>query len=82
MYLRCAALLPAIPESMTAREFSDRFKPYLPVGRVAQQAGFLENTWYVAASRGRDLTPDELSRLRAAVEAHADTLREMAADLA
>ncbi|MEM8598475.1 MAG: hypothetical protein AAGF99_01015 [Bacteroidota bacterium] len=66
---------------MTARDFSDRFKPFLPVGRIAQEAGFLENTWYVAASRGRDLTEDELRRLRAAVEAHADTLRELAADL-
>ena len=67
---------------MTAREFSDLFKPFLPVRRIATDAGFKEGTWYTAVSHGRNLTADELTRLRAAVEAHADELRTMAAVLA
>lgn len=67
--------------AMTAREFSDLFKPLLPVRRVAESAGFLSNTWYTAVSRGRDLTDDELGRLRKAAEAHADDIRTLAATL-
>ncbi|WP_420455747.1 hypothetical protein [Rubrivirga sp.] len=67
---------------MTAREFSDLFKPYLPVRRVAEAAGFAENTWYTTVTRGRELTADELDRLRAAVEAHAEEVRGLAASLA
>ena len=66
---------------MTAREFSDLFKPHLPIRRIAAAAGFREATFYMAVSRGRDLTADELVRLRAAVEAHADELRTMASGL-
>jgi hypothetical protein len=67
---------------MTAREFSDRFKPHVPVIHIAEAAGFNPRTWYTSVSRGRNLTADELTRLRVAVEAHADELRTMAAALA
>lgn len=67
---------------MTAREFAERFKPFLPVRRIAEAAGIKEPTWYGAVTRDRALTADELARLRAAVEAHADELRTMAAALA
>ena len=74
--------MPAPADSMTARAFSERFKPFLPVRRIAEAAGFKENTWYTAVSRGRTLTPDERARLRAAVEAHVAEVRTMADDLA
>ena len=67
---------------MTARDFAERFKPFLPVRRIAEAAGIKEATWYSAVNRARDLTPNEVVRLRAAVEAHADELRSMAATLA
>lgn len=67
---------------MTAREFAERFKPFLPVRRIADAAGIKEATWYGAVTRDRALTADEITRLRAAVEAHADELRTMAAALA
>lgn len=67
---------------MTAREFSDRFKPHLPVRRIADAAGIKEATWYGAVTRDRELTADEIRRLRAAVEAHANELRTMAKELA
>lgn len=66
---------------MTAREFSERFKPYLPVRRIAEAAGIKEATWYMAVTRGRDLSPDELGRLRAAIEAHATELQQLAAEI-
>lgn len=61
---------------MTAREFSDLFKPLLPVRTVATAAGFKESTWYTTTTRGRELTADELARLKAAVEGHVDQIRE------
>ena len=75
--------LPSPPPrpAMTAREFSALFKPYLPVRRVAEAAGFLQNTWYTTVSRDRELTADELDRLRKAAEAHADEIRELASAL-
>ena len=66
---------------MTAREFSERFKPYVPVRRVAEAAGFRPATWYTTVTRDRDLTADELVRLRAAIETHADELRTLAAEI-
>ena len=78
-FLHCP--VPFSDPPMTAREFSDRFKPFVPVRRIATDAGFREGTFYMAVTRGRDLTPDEVSRLRAAVEAHAETLRRMAGEL-
>ena len=66
---------------MTARDFTDLFKTLLPVRRVADAAGIKEATWYGAVTRDRALTADELTRLRAAVEAHADELRTMASGL-
>ena len=63
---------------MTAREFSDLFKPYVPVRRIAEAAGFREGTWYMAVTRDRNLTGDECTRLRAAVVAHGDALRTLA----
>ena len=56
---------------MTARDFSDQFKPLLPVRTVAQAAGFKESTWYTTTTRGRDLTPDEIERLQRAALDHA-----------
>jgi hypothetical protein len=56
---------------MTARDFTDLFKPLLPVRTIAKAAGFKESTWYTTTTRGRELTPDEVARLRAAAEAHA-----------
>ena len=67
---------------MTARDFSDRFKPHLPVGRIAESAGFKAKTWYTAVARGRDLTAEEIERLRVALRAHADEMRTMADALA
>lgn len=66
---------------MTAREFAERFKPYLPVRRIAADAGIKEATWYGAVTRDRTLTDDERRRLRAAVEAHADEIRRIAGEL-
>ncbi|PAP75296.1 hypothetical protein [Rubrivirga marina] len=66
---------------MTAREFSDLFKPYLPVRTVAKAAGFKESTWYTTTTRGRELTPDEVKRLRGAVEAHAAEIARLAGGL-
>ena len=66
---------------MTARDFTDLFKPLLPVRTVATAAGFKESTWYTTSTRGRDLTPDEVERLRAAVIAHADEIRQRAESL-
>lgn len=66
---------------MTARDFSDLFKPLLPVRTVAQAAGFKESTWYTTTTRGRELTPDEVARLKAAVEAHAAEIQRLAVDL-
>lgn len=66
---------------MTARDFAERFKPHLPVRRIAEAAGIKEATWYGAVTRDRALTSDELTRLKAAVEAHADELRRMASEL-
>ena len=67
---------------MTAREFSDTFKELLPVRSVARAAGFKESTWYTTSTRGRDLTPDEVTRLKAAALAHADEIRRRAEALA
>jgi len=63
---------------MTARDFTDLFKPLLPVRTVATAAGFKESTWYTTTTRGRDLTPDEVERLRDAVLAHADEIKRRA----
>lgn len=66
---------------MTARDFSDTFKPFLPVRTVAKAAGFKESTWYTTTTRGRELTPDEVARLRAAVLDHAAEIRRLAEGL-
>lgn len=66
---------------MTAREFSDRFKPFVPVRRIAADAGIKEATWYGAVTRDRALTADERRRLRAALETHADEIRRLAGEL-
>ena len=66
---------------MTAREFSDLFKPYVPVRRIAEAAGFREGTWYMAVTRDRILTEDERTRLQAAVIAHGDELRALASQM-
>ena len=63
---------------MTARDFTDLFKTLLPVRSVATAAGFKESTWYTTSTRGRDLTPDEVARLKAAALAHADEIRQRA----
>lgn len=63
---------------MTAREFSDLFKPLLPVRTVAKAAGFKESTWYTTTTRGRALTAYEVARLRDALRAHADEIRRLA----
>lgn len=63
---------------MTAREFSDLFKPLLPVRTVAKAAGFKESTWYTTTTRGRQLTADEVGRLQKALRAHADEIRRLA----
>ena len=66
---------------MTAREFTDLFKSLLPVRTVAQAAGFKESTWYTTTTRGRDLTGEEVQRLRAAALAHAAEIERRAAAL-
>lgn len=66
---------------MTARDFTDLFKPLLPVRTVALAAGFKESTWYTTTTRGRDLTPDEVERLRTAALAHAKEIERRAMSL-
>ena len=66
---------------MTARDFSDLFKPLLPVRTVATAAGFKESTWYTTTTRGRDLTAEEVARLKSAVEAHAAEIQRLAEGL-
>lgn len=66
---------------MTARDFTDLFKSLLPVRTVATAAGFKESTWYTTATRGRDLTPDEVARLQAAALAHAGEITRRAESL-
>ena len=63
---------------MTARDFTNLFKPLLPVRTVAQAAGFKESTWYTTTTRGRDLTSDEITRLQAAAIEHAKEIEARA----
>ena len=63
---------------MTARDFANRFKPYVVIGPLVEQAGWTQTAWYTAVSRDRELAPDELEKLREALREHARTINRLA----
>ena len=63
---------------MTAKDFAEIFKPYLVVGQIVEKAGWSTSSWYAAVSRERELTSEEMSRLRQALRDHAKRIQQLA----